>query len=59
MLAGLRFHLDRYLRDPSAAKQLLEVGEHPHASQQNAAELAAYTALAGLIMNLDEVVTKE
>jgi hypothetical protein len=59
LLTGLRFHLDRYRRDPAAAKQLLTVGERPSDPRVDPAELAAYTAAAGLILNLDEAVTKE
>jgi hypothetical protein len=59
LLAGLRFHLERYRRDPAAAKQLLAVGEYSSDPRLDPAELAAYTASAGLILNLDEVVTKE
>ena len=59
LLAGLRFHLERYRREPAAAKQLLTVGERPSDPRLEPAELAAYTAAAGLILNLDEAVTKE
>jgi hypothetical protein len=59
LLTGLRFHLERYRRDVAAAKQLLSVGEHPANTTIDPAELAAYTAAAGLILNLDEAVTKE
>jgi hypothetical protein len=59
LLGGLEFHLDRYRRDKTAAKGLLSVGEHPYDKQLDPAELAAYTAVAALILNLDEVVTKE
>ena len=34
-------------------------GESPRDPALDASELAAYSAVAGLILNLDEVVTKE
>jgi hypothetical protein len=37
----------------------LSEGEHPRDETLDAAELAAYTAVASLILNLDETVTKE
>ncbi len=49
----------KYQKDPTAAKQLLEVGEAPRDSSLNETELAAYTAVVNVILNLDEVLTKE
>ena len=43
-------------QDDAAA--LLSVGASPVAASIDAAELAAYSALANLILNLDEVITK-
>jgi uncharacterized protein DUF1553 len=52
-------HLDQFREHPEAADKLLQVGEAPHDANLNSGELAAYTAVANLILNLDEVVTKE
>jgi hypothetical protein len=49
----------RYRNDATAANALLGVGEFPHDSSLNAAELAAMTMLASTILNLDETITKE
>jgi hypothetical protein len=49
----------RYAQDPSAARDLLEQGEAPKDGSLDAAELAAYTSIASLILNLDEAITKE
>ncbi|HEX3659699.1 MAG TPA: DUF1553 domain-containing protein [Pirellulales bacterium] len=57
--AGLARHRDEYRRHPDAAKPLLAVGESPHDSQLPPAELAAYTVMASVILNLDETITKE
>jgi hypothetical protein len=49
---------DRYRADEKAARKLLAVGESPRDESLPAAELAAYTILASVILNLDETVTK-
>ncbi len=55
VLADLRAH---YAADPEAARALAEVGESPAAEDLPTPELAAWTMLANMLMNLDEVVTK-
>jgi hypothetical protein len=50
--------LQTYQQNPKAAEALLKVGESAHADQMSAPELAAYTIIASVILNLDEVVTK-
>jgi hypothetical protein len=50
--------LAKYQKDPEAAKKLLAVGESPAPKEQNAAELAAYTMVASLLLNLDETLNK-
>ncbi len=59
LTAGFSRHLDNYRKNRTAAEELLKIGDSPHDAQLDSAELAAYTAIAGLILNLDEVVTKE
>ncbi len=51
-------HLQRYRDDPESAAQLISYGESPLDDSLPPDELAAYTMLANLILNLDEVVTK-
>lgn len=48
----------RYDADAAAAKKVISVGESPVPSDVPPAELAAYTMVANLLLNLDEVVTK-
>jgi hypothetical protein len=38
---------------------LVRAGEFPRNEKVDASELGAYLAVAGLILNLDEVITKE
>jgi hypothetical protein len=48
----------RYDADPEEAKKVISVGESPVPCDVAAPELAAYTMVANLLLNLDEVVTK-
>ena len=59
LLSGLDHHLAVYDQDDEAASQLVDAGEAPPAADQDAKELAAYTAICSLILNLDETITKE
>jgi hypothetical protein len=48
----------RYQHDVAAAKQLLGVGEAPRDPALDAAELAAWTGIGNVLLNLDEFLTK-
>ncbi|MGH7201316.1 MAG: DUF1553 domain-containing protein, partial [Planctomycetaceae bacterium] len=48
-----------YRANEDAAKKLLSTGESPRNESLPAAEHAAYTMMANLILNLDETITKE
>jgi hypothetical protein len=48
-----------FQRDRSSALKLLDVGESPRDQRLDASELAAWTTVASVILNLDETVTKE
>jgi hypothetical protein len=56
---GLERHQQQYRNDPVAARRLLGHGEAPVDARLDPIELAAYTATAAVILNLDETVTKE
>lgn len=56
---GLRLHLAHYRQDRAGAEQLIHIGESKPDPTLDVGELAAYTAVATLILNLDEVVTRE
>jgi hypothetical protein len=59
LLDSFRHFRDRYQTDRESAVKLLNEGEHPRNEGLDASELAAYTAVSSLILNLDEVVTKQ
>jgi len=48
----------RYAGDAEAAKKAVAVGESPMPADTAPADLAAYTMVANLLLNLDEVLTK-
>jgi len=56
---SLGFYRDQFQSDPAAAARYLSQGEAPRDLNLDAHELAAYTAVASLILNLDAAVTKE
>ncbi|HEY3968837.1 MAG TPA: DUF1553 domain-containing protein, partial [Planctomycetaceae bacterium] len=55
---ALEQYLARYGADPAAAHQVITVGESKHKSNLAESDLAAYTLLANLVLNLDETVTR-
>jgi hypothetical protein len=57
--ANLEQHRTRYRADRKAALKLVRVGESKCNDKLDVAELAALTAVANLILNLDETITKE
>ncbi len=59
LLAALRQHEANYHAAPGAARSLLSAGESPRDTGLEPAQLAAYTAVANLLLNLDETITKE
>jgi mono/diheme cytochrome c family protein len=59
LCANLEQHRTRYRKDHQAALKLVGVGEAGRDEKLDVAELAAYTAVANLILNLDETITKE
>jgi hypothetical protein len=53
-----REDLAKYQSDKPAALKLLSVGESPRDPKLDTAEVAAWSTVAGVILNLDEAVTK-
>ncbi|MBM3871495.1 MAG: DUF1553 domain-containing protein [Verrucomicrobia bacterium] len=59
LTAGLEKRLAKYRADADAAKSLLAQGQFKSDAKLDAAELAAYTVTANVLLNLDEAVTRE
>jgi hypothetical protein len=59
LLDNLKYYRDRYQTDRESAAKLLTQGEHPRNEKLDQSELAAYTMVTSLILNLDEIVTKQ
>jgi hypothetical protein len=56
---GLTRRLAQYRADAASAERLLTAGESPRDRSIDTAELAAYTTVASVILNLDEVITRQ
>ena len=59
LLGNLQSQLEYFRRHPQEATRLLAVGAKPGDAKLKAEELAAYAVIASLILNLDEVITKQ
>ena len=56
---GLERHRSAYENDPAAAAKLVKVGESALGPEMDPVELAAHTALANGLLNLDETIHRE
>jgi hypothetical protein len=59
LLGNLQSQLEYFHDHPQEATRLLAVGAKPRDPKPNSEELAAYAVIASLILNLDEVITKQ
>jgi hypothetical protein len=59
LLATLTRASDHFRRHPDAAQKLLKTGESASDGKFDAIKLAAYTSAMNVLLNLDEVLTKE
>jgi Protein of unknown function (DUF1553)/Protein of unknown function (DUF1549)/Planctomycete cytochrome C/Concanavalin A-like lectin/glucanases superfamily len=59
LVRGFHSHLARFGRDRQGALALVAQGESARDPRLDPVELAAYTTMAQLILNLDETLTKE
>ena len=50
---------ERYHADPGAASKLLGYGKSARDESLSSSEVASYAAVANLILNLDETVTRQ
>jgi mono/diheme cytochrome c family protein len=51
-------HLEQYRANPKAATELLAIGDKPAPKDIDAAELAAWTSVARVVLNLHETITR-
>ncbi len=58
LVAVYEQNLADYKADPESAKKLIAIGELPPKPDLPAEELAAWTLVANLVLNLDEVINK-
>src|SRR5262249_30698366 len=56
---GFESQWARFRRDPEGARALIRAGESTPNPRLDPGELAAYTAMAQLILNLDETITRD
>jgi hypothetical protein len=56
---GFNRYLKTYTNDTEAAGKLITIGDSKPDAKLPAPELAAYTTVASIILNLDETITKE
>ena len=57
--SSLNRYRDRYRTRPKDADQYLSAGEYARDDSLEVPELAAYTAVASMLLNLDETITRE
>ena len=59
LVAGLNDDVAHFRQNADAARQLVTLGESKASSTLDPVELAAYALTANVLLNLDEVVTRE
>ena len=59
LLAMLKRANEHFRTHPGAAEKVLKTGESPNDGALDPTELAAYTSVMNMLLNLDEVLTKE
>lgn len=59
LLKSLQRNIQRYSADQKAAEQLISFGESQADESLKTHELAAYTVIASMLLNLDEVINRE
>ena len=55
---GLARHFQKYRDDKQSAEQLVSIGDSTPDPEFDVVELAAFTALANTLLNLDETINK-
>jgi hypothetical protein len=57
--ASLQKYLDRFRPSPAAAEQFVNQGEAPRNKSLDVVEVAARTAVASVLLNMDEAISKD
>jgi hypothetical protein len=57
--ASLQKHEERFRQSPAAAEQFLNQGESPRDKSLDVVDLAAHTAVASVLLNMDEAISKD
>ena len=58
LIENLNANRDEFKNSQESAKKIVAIGEKPADSKYDVVELASWTMLANLIMNMDEFVNK-
>ena len=58
LLSAFERYRDSFRRNPEAARKVITVGESKPSTGLDHVDLAAWTAIASMILNLDETITK-
>lgn len=59
LVKGFESRIARFTQEPERAKSLIAQGQTPPNATLDPVELAAYTASANVLLNMDEVITRE
>ena len=59
LMKGWQHYLNEFQQRPEDAQRLVSTGEFGVDTGLDSVQLAAYTAVASMVLNLDEVVTKQ
>ena len=59
LLANLKHQRDAFSKAPKAAAELASIGDAPRQEQLDTLDVAAWTALSSLLLNLDESISRE
>src|SRR4029079_9167093 len=57
--SSLQKYLDRFRQSPASADQLVSHGESPRNKILDTCDLAAHTAVASILLNMDEAISKD
>src|SRR5687768_2577759 len=59
LVEGFNVHLGTYFNEPESADKFTTIGDSKRNPNLDARELAAYTTVASVILNMDQTITRE